>query len=334
MTRLSNDTSEEKYGRLIQTTSVGFWLISLQFVTLDVNQALYKMLGYDRDEMLEKSILDFIDADNKQIFSTSVAKLTEQDHYSYEIVLQGKTGKEVHCFVNATTVRDKSGKIEGSFAFITDITENKHSEEALKGSQRQLADIINFLPDATLVIDINGKVIFWNHAIEEMTGIKASDMIGKGDYEYAIPFYGERRPILVDLVLLPNETLEEHYSFIRKEKNWLMVEAEVPALRGEKRFVFGTAAPIYNQKGEIVGSIESVRDLTDRRQAEIALQESEGRFRTMMEQLPIAMQVYSTDGILQAANKAAEELFDYSAKELIGKRNVLKDVQVKKIGWA
>lgn len=332
MTRLSIDTSEEKYRRLIQTTSKGFWLISSQFVTLDVNQALYKMLGYERDEMLGKSIFAFVDAENKHIFSTSVTKMTEQDHRSYEIVLQSKTGKEVHCFFNATTVRDKSGEIEGSFAFVTDITERKRSEDVLKGSQWQLEDIINFLPDATLVIDKNGKVISWNHAIEEMTGIKSSDMIGKGNYEYAVPFYGERRPILVDLVLLPNEILEEHYNFIRKEKHRLMVEAEVPALRGEKRFVFATAAPIFNLKGEIVGSIESIRDLTDRRRAEIALQESEGRFRTMMEQLPIAMQVYTTDGILKAANKAAEELFNYSAKELIGKQNVLKDGQIKKIG--
>ncbi|MHB8125245.1 MAG: PAS domain-containing hybrid sensor histidine kinase/response regulator [Desulfitobacteriaceae bacterium] len=332
MTRLSIDTSEEKYRKVIQTTSEGFWLISSQLVILDVNQALYKMLGYERAEMLGKSIFDFVDAENKHIFSTSIAQMTEQEHCRYEIVLQSKTGKEVHCFINATTMQDKLGKTEGFFAFVTNITERKHSEEALKDSQRQLADIINFLPDATFVIDTNGKVISWNYAIEEMTGIKALDMIGKGNYEYAIPFYGERRPILVDLVLLPNETLEEHYSFIRREKNWLMVEAEVPALRGEKRFVFGTAAPIFNLKGEIVGSIESVRDLTDRRQAEKAFQESEGRFRTMMEQLPIAMQVYTTDGILQAANKAAEELFKYSAKELIGKRNVIKDEQVKKIG--
>src|SRR5680860_1670891 len=269
----SMDISEGKYRRLIQTTSEGFWLISSQFVTLDVNQALYKMLGYERDEMLGKSIFDFVDAENKHIFSTSITKLTEQDHHSYEIVLQSKTGMEIHCIFKATTVRDKSVKIEGSFAFVSDITERKHSEEALKGSQQQLADIINFLPDATLVIDNNGKVISWNLAIEEMTGIKASDMIGKVNYEYAIPFYGERRPILVDLVLLPNEVLEEHYNFIRKEKNRLMVEAEVPALRGEKRFVFGTAAPIYNLKGEIVGSIESVRDITELQQYQQHLEE-------------------------------------------------------------
>jgi len=317
----SMDISEGKYRRLIQTTSEGFWLISSQFVTLDVNQALYKMLGYERDEMLGKSIFDFVDAENKHIFSTSITKLTEQDHHSYEIVLQSKTGMEIHCIFKATTVRDKSGKIEGSFAFVSDITERKHSEEALKGSQQQLADIINFLPDATLVIDNNGKVISWNLAIEEMTGIKASDMIGKVNYEYAIPFYGERRPILVDLVLLPNEVLEEHYNFIRKEKNRLMVEAEVPALRGEKRFVFATAAPIFNPKGEIIGSIESVRDLTDRRQAEIALKESQQQMADIINFLPDATFVIDTNGKVISWNYAIEEMTGIKASDMIGKGN-------------
>jgi PAS domain-containing protein len=54
-------------------------------------------------------------------------------------------------------------------------------------------DIIEFLPDATFVINQKGEVIAWNRAIERITGIKKDDMLGKGDYEYAIPFYGKRR---------------------------------------------------------------------------------------------------------------------------------------------
>ena len=67
-------------------------------------------------------------------------------------------------------------------------------EESLWESERRLADIIFFLPDPTYTIDPEGKFIAWNLAMEEMTGIKATDMIGKGDHEYSLPFYGERRP--------------------------------------------------------------------------------------------------------------------------------------------
>lgn len=243
--------------------------------------------------------------------------------------------------------------------------------------------------------------------MEEMTGVNPADIIGKGDHAYAIPFYGERRPTLVDLLALTDEEIEKNYKFIRKEKNRLTAEVEVPLLRGEKRWLFATASRFFNTNGEVIGSIESVRDITDKKQVEVSLMEfqqqlkniinflpdatmiintegkvtfwnhameemtgikatdmigkgnyeyalpfygerkpilvdlpllteedlpSELRYRTMMEQLPIAMQVFSTDGILREANKAVEELFNYSAHELIGKRNVLQDEQVKKIG--
>ena len=90
-----------------------------------------------------------------------------------------------------------------------DVTDRKRAELALQESEQKLANIIDFLPDATLVIDKEGQVIAWNRAMEEMTGIKAEDMVGQGNYEYALPFYGKRRPILIDLVLQPREELAQ-----------------------------------------------------------------------------------------------------------------------------
>lgn len=82
-----------------------------------------------------------------------------------------------------------------------------------------LSEIIDFLPNATFVIDAEGKVIAWNQAIEEMTGVKTEDILGKGNYEYALPFYDERRPILIDLILNPDKKIEDTYDFIKKTGN-------------------------------------------------------------------------------------------------------------------
>jgi len=68
------------------------------------------------------------------------------------------------------------------------------SELALAASEKRLADIINFLPDATFAIDTKGTVIAWNKAMEELTSVSASTAMGKGNYEYACALYGERRP--------------------------------------------------------------------------------------------------------------------------------------------
>ena len=86
------------------------------------------------------------------------------------------------------------------FGTTSDITERKRSEEALKESERLLASIIDFLPDATFAVNQEGKVIAWNRAIEDMTGIRKEAMMGKGDYAYAVPFFGKPRPILIDFI--------------------------------------------------------------------------------------------------------------------------------------
>jgi PAS domain S-box-containing protein len=88
-------------------------------------------------------------------------------------------------------IYDEKHQIVGLTVYVLDVTERKQAEEALRANQRQLTDIIEFLPDATFAIDQDKRVIIWNCAIEEMTGISAAEMIGKGDYAYTVPFYGE-----------------------------------------------------------------------------------------------------------------------------------------------
>ena len=92
-------------------------------------------------------------------------------------------------------------------------------------------EIIDFLPDATFVIDTGGRVIAWNHAMEEMTGVSAEVMLGKGDYEYALPFYGERKPMLANLVFMPEAEIEKRYDTIERDGDTLIVDIFIPAFR-------------------------------------------------------------------------------------------------------
>ena len=120
------------------------------------------------------------------------------------------------------------------------------------------------------MIDREGRVIAWNRAIEEMTGIKAEDMLGKGDYEYSLPFYGERKPILVDLVAKPQEELEQNYAQIQRQGSILVGETYVPLLRGGARYLLGTASILNDSRGNVVGAIEIIRDITARKRAKLS----------------------------------------------------------------
>ena len=159
----------------------------------------------------------------------------------------------------------------------------RQSEGAIEESRWQLANIIDLLPDATFVINKEGIVIAWNRAMEEMTGVHAEDMLGKGNYEYAIPFYGTRRPILIDLILMPDKEIEAKHTIIKKEKDVLIAESDFPRFRGERRVLWSKVSPIYDIRGDIAGAIESIREITAHKKAEEARQETFDNLEQRME---------------------------------------------------
>lgn len=168
--------------------------------------------------------------------------------------------------ISFTPVRLQTGEF---LIACEDITRRRLAEGELRAANRQLMDIIDFLPDATLVIDNKGRVIAWNKAIEEMTGVKKEEMLGRGDYAYAVPFYGEPRPILIDLVLMPQKEIENKYAYIIRSGNTIITETDVPfTYKGKGAHLWGIATLLLDNEGNVVGAIESIRDVTEKKKAE------------------------------------------------------------------
>ncbi len=200
-----------------------------------------------------------------------------------------------------------------------EISDRKSAQQELLSSERRLSDIINFLPDATFVIDLEGKVIAWNHTVEELTGIKAEEILGRGDYEYAIPFYGHKRPVMIDLTLHWDEEWAKKYEYVKRVGTTLVSETRDPKFRKDPSLFWNTACPLYDIEGNIFGSIEVIRDITDYMLAEEALkaekQEKELILRSLMEHV-----IYEDrDMKILWANRAACESADMSHDELIGR---------------
>lgn len=178
-------------------------------------------------------------------------------------------------------------------------------EGALQAAQQELLDIIEFFPDATFVIDKNKKVIAWNRALEKMTGVPKAGMLGKGDFAYAVPFYGVRRPILVDLIGTPDSGADKLYEYVKKRADGaIYAEVFVPSLYGGiGAHVWVTASPLQDKDGAVYGAIESVRDITDRRRAEEALQQSEEQYRALIETTNTGFLIIDQDGRVLDANQ-------------------------------
>ena len=161
--------------------------------------------------------------------------------------------------------------------------ERRVAQEAERATQKRLSDMLGFLPDAVLAIDDEGRVIAWNDAIERMTGVAAKDMLGKGNHEYSIPFYGERRPILIDLVLMKDPEIEKKYHFIQRDGGRITSETFIPTLfDGKGAYLWGTASPLHDIHGKCVGAIEVIRDITARKQNEDLQRQREITLKTLL----------------------------------------------------
>ncbi len=161
-----------------------------------------------------------------------------------------------------------------------EIEERKTLAIKLEESKQLLAHIIDFLPDATFVVDNEKKVIAWNRAVERLTGVPKSDVLGRGNDAYSRAFHGIQRDILVDLIDENLETLELNYSKFKKNGTILTAESFSPVLNaGNGAYLWSVVAPLFNSEGSRTGTIEIVRDVTELKITELALHEQQERYR-------------------------------------------------------
>ncbi|HTY26123.1 MAG TPA: PAS domain S-box protein [Desulfomonilaceae bacterium] len=260
--------SEQRYRTLFEESRDGVYLTSRDGRLIDANQSFVDMFGYTREEIIGSDIADlYVDRGQRKIFQNAIEK--HGSVKDYEIEFRKEDGTKIICLATSTVRKDRDGTILGYEGIIRDISDRKRAEEALRDSERRLAQIVDFLPDATFVIDSQGKVIAWNRAIEKMTGVAAKDIMGKGDYEYSLAFYPERRPVLIDLVNTRDPDFEgAMYASIQAEDDRLICETRPNTLKDDAITLWATACPLYDEHGKVVGAIESVRDITRRKKLE------------------------------------------------------------------
>jgi PAS domain S-box-containing protein len=261
--------SERKYRLLVNqipaTVFRGYGDWSVDFF----DDKIEVLTGYSREDFNSRRVkwCDLIPAEDFDYAQQKFIEALRTDKsYVREHRLRRKDGELIWVQCRGQIFCDDTGKVNYISGVSFDITDRKRAELAMQESEQKLANIIDFLPDATLVIDKEGQVIAWNRALEEMTGIKSEDMMGKGNYEYALPFYGKRRPMLIDLVLNPGEELAQ-YTELQKEGLSLSGVAHFPSLRGKEVYLFVKAGILLDSQGNMVGAIESMRDVTDRHKA-------------------------------------------------------------------
>jgi PAS domain S-box-containing protein len=128
-----------------------------------------------------------------------------------------------------------------------------------QGQCREIAESIENVPYPIFAIDRQGIVIAWNRAIARLTGIEPRDMIGKGDYEYSFPFYGERKPMLIDFIIMPPDTqVHGELPAITREGDTFIGNLESVTIRGKSMLIWSKGTGIYDTKGTAIAGIQSI----------------------------------------------------------------------------
>jgi PAS domain S-box-containing protein len=308
--------SEMKYRELVDNSPDAI-VIYIDGRIVFVNNECIRLFGASgSNELIGRSVMEFVHPDSRAIVieRMEIAKKERTLLPRIDEKYLRVDGSELDVEVKAMPIMIKNKPAVQ--LIIRDITERKRAKEALIESWQQLLNIIDFLPDATFVIDNDDKVIAWNKAIEEMTGVQKQDIIGKGDHIYATPFYGIKRNLFLDLIDIDNEELNTHYSNVVRNGNSLHAEIFAPALNeGKGAYISVLVAPLFNSNGERMGSIESIRDITDRKKAEKELVLLEKAIYTSGE----AIFLTDREGIFTFVNPSFTALYGFSSEEIVGK---------------
>ncbi len=207
-------------------------------------------------------------------FEETILLLRKTGSWNGEVNVTGNDGGIKYFNASIRCSNDETGNILFTLVSLVNITEFRSIETALKSSRQKLSETIEFMPDPTFIIDRNHRVIAWNRSLETLTGVKRDEVLGKKDFKKAFSFFGDDRPILVEILDLPPHELAKEYPQVRRFGDSIYVESFVSAMNGGKgAYLWGKASSLTDHEGSPIGAIESIRDISAWKRARESLRE-------------------------------------------------------------
>ncbi|WP_319579923.1 PAS domain S-box protein [uncultured Methanospirillum sp.] len=268
--------SEEKYRRLFQSAMDAIILMELKpdlsgVVSLEMNNNACSMVQYTQSEFSSLQITDLVREEDFLQVEEIIRTFIGSNQAFFEIDLLRRDGSVLPVEVNAHlfSLQDKPVAL----AIARDITERRRIEAEIQEALLRLEYILEFLPDPVFVLDTNGVVTGWNREIEDLTGVPKHEIIGKAGYAHTEALYDENVPILPDYILTRNPAILERYRNPVISGDTIMVDIQTrnPVTRVLMWFWI-KAAPLYDIHGNVIGVIETLRDITARKLMELEIQ--------------------------------------------------------------
>ena len=314
----------QRYRSMLEITSEGFWIIHPETKqTLEVNSALSAMLGYDEEEMLGKTPMDFVDAENAEIFKRQTGKIGVTDQRIYEITLLRKDGSPLPTMFGATTLRHEDGSPRLAFAFVTDLTEIKMVEAELKETQasleKQIEDRTAHLRESEerfrslyekaplpyQSLDNQGNIIEVNDAWLDLLGHERNAVIGHPITEFLDP--------------ADHAYLQENLGRFLATGEVHGIEINILRSDGSTRRVSVEGRLGRPHDGAEPQTHCILTDVTMQRLAEGELRRSEEKYRRLVEEIQQEYFIYShdTEGVFTCLSPSINAILGYDQRDFM-----------------
>src|SRR5262245_23955272 len=272
--------------RIVETTRGKILVTDLRRRIRLTSDAVCDMLGYSEEELIGRPVGHIC----QELGTDPIESFRNR-----ELLWFSRTGEPVDVSVSAATVLDRRNRIVGLIFNAEDISRRKH-EEALRASESRYRTLVESMNEGVMVVDRSDVIQFVNQRMADMLGYLPAELSGKPAGQFVDESTRTREP-----------QTSRHRLQLR-------------TLRGRDVWVEVSEAPLVDGKGNLTGSIRVHTDVTNQRRAELALRESEARYRLLAEHATDMISRHTPDGRFLYASPASQSLLGYGPEELIGTR--------------
>lgn len=308
--------AEVRYRHIVETAGEGIWLFDAGLRTEYVNPQLAQMLGYGVEEMLQRPIFDFMDQAAQVEAQRYIALLKQGMKQRFDFRFRCRDGSNLWTLVSTTPILGEQGEFQGGLAMVSNLTERKQIEESLQIREEQLRLFVKYAPAAIAMLDNQMQYILVSQRWLTDFQLHNQNIIGRSHYEV----FPE----------IPDSWREIHASClagaVEKSEKELFTRAD-----GSIDWVKWEIHPWRNRADEIGGIIIFTEVITERVQAEEALQAANNRITSILESITEAFVAFDRQWRYTYVNQEAARLLQKPREELLGKQ-VWKDVYPELIG--
>jgi PAS domain S-box-containing protein len=297
--------SEERFRSAFDSAAIGMGLLGLDGRWLRVNRPLCEIVGYSERELLDLTFQDVTHPDDLDRDLQQVGRLLQGETRAYQLEKRylHKDGHVVWIRLSASLVRDGEGAPLYFISQIEDITRRKQAEEALRQSEHRLRTIVDTEPECVKVLDMDGSLLEINPAGLAMFEADSLEQVrGRPVYDIVVPEYR------ADFVALTEKVMRGGSGTL---------EFESVGLKGTRSWFETHAVPLRDAQDEIVGLLGITRNITERKQAEESLRQSEELYRAVIEQATENIFLVDVESRrIVESNPAFREALGYTEEEL------------------